>query len=139
MLLIFSSNSAAFETEPTTAALNPWKTANAAPRAVTVKVVLVILFPSSPIFELIPFSAVVALLDKFEKPEPSELAILVATLAALLLKLVRLLPTFPTKELLIVFEALLTFELIVLNAELTLLDADVAKLETELVAFVKAF
>ena len=68
MLLIFSSNSAAFEIEPPTAALNPWKTANAAPRAVTVIVVLVILFPSSPIFELIPFNALVALLDKLEKP-----------------------------------------------------------------------
>ena len=45
----------------------------------------------------------------------------------------------PEKELLIALAALLAFELIVLNAEPTLLVAVLAKLETELVAFVKAF
>ena len=83
-------------------------------------------------FWLIPFSALVALLDKLEKPRPSELAILVD-------KLVTLDMILPEKELLIALAALLAFELIVLNAELTLLVADVAKLETELVAFEKAF
>ena len=72
------------------------------------------------------------MLDKFEKPEPSELAILVD-------KLVTLDMILPAKELLIALAALLAFELTVLKAELNLLAIALAALETLFAALIKAF